>query len=92
MHDNGEMEVIQYSIEMMNLNTRDVVTAAGKTQDVITVSEILRGAYSINIEGVVRYRNADGDVFTQSFRVQSEYVLMVDNDNKIELEMTLMGT
>ncbi len=88
---NGEVEVIQYSLEMMNLNSRDVITAAGKTQSVIAVSDMLRGAYSINIEGVVRYRDVSDKVITQQFRAQSEFVPMVENHNIVELEMILMG-
>ncbi len=86
----GEVELIQYSVSMMNLNSRDVVTEAGKTTHEITVGDILRGAYSINVEGVVKYIDAVSEAQVHQFRAQSQYVSIVDEDNTVDLEMIFM--
>jgi hypothetical protein len=87
----GEIEVIQYSVKMMNLNSRHTITLAGETNKAITIDNLFRGAYSINVEGVVRYVGSDATSHTSQFRAQSDYVSMVElNDNAISLEMILM--
>lgn len=87
----GEIEVIQYSVKMMNLNSRHTITLAGETNKAITIDNLFRGAYSINVEGVVRYVGSDATSHTSQFRAQSDYVSMVElNNNAISLEMILM--
>lgn len=86
----GEIDMMQYRATVTNLNSREEITLAGKTPDVITINEIMRGAYSINIEGVISYRDNDNAVHTSQFRAQSDYVSVVDNDNIITLEIVIM--
>jgi len=87
----GEIETIQYSVKMMDLNSRNAVTVAGESDGAITVVNLMRGAYSINVEGVVRYASSDAITHTSQFRAQSDYVSMVElDDNIISLEMILM--
>ncbi len=87
----GDIETIQYSVKMMNLNSRATVTQAGETSGTIAVEDLLRGAYSINVEGVVRYVDGNANTRTSQFRAQSDYVSMVElNDNTVSLEMILM--
>ena len=87
----GDVETIQYSVKMMNLNSRNVVTLAGKTSGAISVDEILRGAYSINVDGIVQFKDAAGEVHAHQFRAQSDFVEMIDlAGNHVELEMILM--
>lgn len=88
----GEIEIIQYSVKMMDLNSRNTITLAGVTDGTITVENLFRGAYSINVEGVVRYASSDAITHTGPFRAQSDYVSMVElDDNSISLEMILMN-
>lgn len=87
----GEIETIQYSVKMMDLNSRNIVTQAGESGSIITVENLFRGAYSVSVEGVVRYLDSVNNVHTSQFRAQSDYVSMVElNDNTISLEMILM--
>ncbi len=87
----GTVETIQYSLRMTNLNSHDIVTQAGETSRTIVVDNLWRGAYSINVEGVVRYVDQENTVHTSQFRAQSDYVPMVELDNNaIGLEMILM--
>lgn len=87
----GEIETIQYSVRMMDLNSRNTITLAGETCGTITVENLFRGAYSINVEGVVRYVDSDEMTHTSQFRAQSDYVSMVEvNGNSVSLEMILM--
>lgn len=87
----GEIETIQYTVRMMDLNSRNTITLAGETDGTITVENLFRGAYSINVEGVVRYVDSDEMTHTSQFRAQSDYVSMVEvNGNSVSLEMILM--
>ena len=87
----GEIEAIQYSVKMMDLNNRNIITLAGETSSTIIIENLFRGAYSINVEGVVRYLDNDATIHISQFRAQSDYVSMVElNDNTISLEMILM--
>ena len=87
----GEIEAIQYSVKMMDLNNRNIITLAGETSSTIIIENLFRGAYSINVEGVVRYLDNDATIHISQFRAQSDYVPMVElNDNTISLEMILM--
>ena len=87
----GEVEIIQYSLTMTNLNSREVVNNAGKTTGTIMINDIMRGAYSINVEGIVKYKNESGQVTMRQFRAQSEYVSFVgQQDAVVTLEMILM--
>ena len=64
----GEIKTIQYSVKMMNLNSRNTITLAGETNSAITVDNLFRGAYSINVEGVVRYVDSNATTHTSQFR------------------------
>ena len=87
----GEIERLQYSLKMMDLNSRNIITLAGECNGTIAIPNLFRGAYSINVEGVVRFVGNDGDSHTSQFRAQSDYVSMVDlSDNSVSLEMILM--
>lgn len=86
----GNVEIIQYSVSMTNLNSRDIYTLAGKTQRVITIDDLLLGAYSINVEGIVSYQDDNDEMQMKHFRAQSEFVPFVDVNNKVTLEMVLM--
>ena len=87
----GEIETIQYSVKMIDLNSHNTITLAGETSGTITIEDLFRGAYSINVEGVVRYVDLETTSHTRQFRAQSDYVSMVElNDNTISLEMILM--
>ena len=86
----GEVEIIQYSAMLMNLNSRDEVTIAGSTATEIVVPDLLRGAYSINVEGVVTYFDPAHEAQVRPFRAQSQYVPLVDDDNRVEVEVIFM--
>lgn len=87
----GEIETIQYSVKMMELNSHNTTTLSGQTNGTITIDNLFRGAYSINVEGVVRYVDRDETTHTSQFRAQSDYVSMVElNDNVISLDVILM--
>lgn len=87
----GEIETIQYSVKIMDLNNRNMITMAGESSGTITVDNLFRGAYYINVEGVVRYVDSNTSTHISQFRAQSDYVSMVElNDNIVSLEMILM--
>lgn len=87
----GEIETIQYSVKMMDLNSHNTITLSGQTNGTITIDNLFCGAYSINVEGVVRYVDRDETTHTSQFRAQSDYVSMVElNDNVISLDVILM--
>ncbi len=87
----GKIETIQYSVKMVDLNSRNTVTQAGETRGTIDIENLFRGAYSIHVEGVVRYVDSDSIAHTSQFRALSDYVSLVGlDDNVVSLEMILM--
>jgi hypothetical protein len=64
---------VQAQARLTNVNTRQVSSSADFNGATLQV-ELLRGAYQINIEGVVTYQDAAGIVRMRQFRAQTDYV------------------
>jgi len=89
----GTIETLQYSVMMVNLNSRNVTTFSDITASGhIIVDNIMRGAYSVSVEGIVRIKDATSQLSTHQFRAQSDYVSMAatDGGNTVTLEMILI--
>lgn len=88
--DGTSITGVQAQVKLTNVNTRQVTTAANFEGDGITV-ELLRGAYQIDIEGVVACTNADGTTRHRQFRCQSDYAEFVGHDlNEITLNIIFL--
>ena len=74
--DGGDMLTInrvQAMAQITNLNTRHVVSTADFDGPKVRI-ELLRGAYQINIEGILNYIDENGVQHIRSFRAISDYV------------------
>ena len=64
---------VQAMAQITNLNTRHVVSTADFDGPKVQI-ELLRGAYQINVEGILNYNDANGVQRIRSFRAISDYV------------------
>ncbi len=71
--DTLTIERVQAMAQITNLNTRHIVTTSDFTEGTVQI-ELLRGAYQISIEGVMRYSDQQGEYHVRSFRAISDYV------------------
>lgn len=67
---------VQAQARLTNVNTRQVTSSADFNGATLQV-ELLRGAYQINIEGVVTCQDTTGAVQMRQFRAQTDYVELV---------------
>ena len=74
--DTLTIERVQAMAHVTNLNTRHVVSSADFTGAELQI-ELLRGAYQVNVEGIVSYTDQNGHHFLRSFRAVSDYVELV---------------
>lgn len=64
---------VQAMAQITNLNTRHVVSTADFDGPKVQI-ELLRGAYQINVEGMLNYYDPNGVQRIRSFRAISDYV------------------
>ena len=81
---------VQAQAKLTNVNTRQVLSSADFEGPSVTV-ELLRGAYQIDIEGVVTCQQADGQTRMRQVRCQSDYAEFVrDGINDITLNIIFL--
>lgn len=71
---------VQAQAEITNVNTRQVTTTANFDGTTLRV-ELLRGAYSILIEGVATCNDANGTLRLRQFRAQTDYVELAGKES-----------
>lgn len=64
---------VQAQAQLTNVNTRQVTTTADFSGATVQIL-LLRGAYSVLIEGVAACTDADGNSRLRQFRAQTDYV------------------
>lgn len=67
------VERVQGTVQLTNLNTRQVTTTAEFDGNIARVT-LLRGAYSVLVEGSMQYKNANGETSVRQFRATSDYL------------------
>lgn len=67
------VERVQGTVQLTNLNTRQVTTTAEFDGNIARVT-LLRGAYSVLVEGSVQYKDANGETSVRQFRATSDYL------------------
>lgn len=67
------VERVQGTVQLTNLNTRQVTTTAEFDGNIARVT-LLRGAYSVLVEGSMQYKNANGETGVRQFRAKSDYL------------------
>lgn len=67
------VERVQGTVQLTNLNTRQVTTTAEFDGNIARVT-LLRGAYSVLVEGSMQYKDAKGETSVRQFRATSDYL------------------
>lgn len=67
------VERVQGMVQLTNLNTRQVTTTAEFDGNIARVS-LLRGVYSVLVEGSMQYKDAHGATGVRQFRATSDYL------------------
>ena len=67
------IERVQGTVQLTNLNTRQVTTSAEFDGNIARVT-LLRGTYSVLVEGSIQYRTAQGATAVRQFRATSDYL------------------
>ncbi len=67
------VERVQGTVQLTNLNTRQVTTTAEFDGNIARVS-LLRGVYSVLVEGSMQYKDAHGATGVRRFRATSDYL------------------
>ena len=88
--DGTSIAGVQAQVKLTNVNTRQVTTSADFEGDHIAI-ELLRGAYQIDIEGVVTCISSDGTTRHRQFRCQRDYAEFAGRDmNEIALDIIFL--
>ena len=80
--DGGEqitIEQVQAMAHLTNLNSRHVTSTANFIGPKVQL-ELLRGAYQVQIEGALAYKDQDGVQHVRSFRAISDYVELIGSE------------
>ena len=84
------IERVQGTISLTNLNTKQVVTASEFDSNVAHVN-LLRGSYTILVEGSIQFKDAQGKTQVRMFRASTDYAgLEKKQSNEIELDIIWM--
>ncbi|MBP5562310.1 MAG: hypothetical protein J6X70_11030 [Muribaculaceae bacterium] len=88
--DDTSITGVQAQAKLTNVNTRQVTSSADFVVNNITL-ELLRGAYQIDIEGVVACVSQDGTTRHRQFRCQCDYAEFASRDmNEITLNIIFL--
>nr|WP_308570975.1 hypothetical protein [uncultured Prevotella sp.] len=82
---------VQGTVTMQNLNTKQTYSSSAFDGSALSMS-VMRGAYSISVEGTVQYVRTDSpnDVETADFRASSDYSKILDHPTNVDLEIIFM--
>lgn len=80
---------MQGTVRLTNLNNKQSYATSAFTVSTATL-EVLRGVYSIDIEGTVRYTDKTGTVRTGNFRASSSYAEALTHPATATLDIILL--
>lgn len=88
--DTVGIERIQATASLTNINTGRTTFSSDFRNNVLTI-DVLRGAYRVSIQGLVRYRGPRSDVHTRTFRAYSEFVsFAAEGENTVTMNLFFM--
>ena len=79
-----ELMQIQGTITLLNITNQQAYSTSTFSNSQTTM-QVLRGVYSLQGEGTVRVKMADGSVSVRYFRVSESYVEVLNNSTTIVL-------
>ena len=84
LSDGEELMQIQGTITLLNITNQQAYSTSTFSNSQTTM-QVLRGVYSLQGEGTVRVKTADGSVSVRYFRVSESYVEVLNNSTTIVL-------
>lgn len=88
--DTISVERIQATATLTNINTGRAISSADFQGNALSI-DLLRGAYKVSIQGLIRYRDPQSRVHTRIFRAYSEFVSLADEkENNIMMNLFFM--
>jgi hypothetical protein len=84
LSEGEELMQIQGTITLLNI-TKQQAYSTSIFSNSQTTMQVLRGVYSLQGEGTVRVKTADGSVSVRYFRVSESYVEVLNNSTTIVL-------
>lgn len=84
LSEGEELMQIQGTITLLNITNRQAYSTSTFSNSQTTM-QVLRGVYSLQGEGTVRVKMADGSVSVRYFRVSESYVEVLNNSTTIVL-------
>ena len=81
-----EIDRVQATATLTNLNTKQTFTSTNFIGNRLTET-VLRGAYKISIDGVIRYTDKKNEVRVRSFRSTTDFISVGESNSKpIEMQ------
>jgi len=84
LSEGEELMQIQGTITLLNITNQQAYSISTFSNSQTTM-QVLRGVYSLQGEGTVRVKTADGSVSVRYFRVSESYVEVLNNSTTIVL-------
>lgn len=84
LSEGEELMQIQGTITLLNITNQQAYSTSTFSNSQTTM-QVLRGVYSLQGEGTVRIKMADGSVSVRYFRVSESYVEVLNNSTTIVL-------
>lgn len=84
LSEGEELMQIQGTITLLNITNQQAYSTS-TFSNLQTTMQVLRGVYSLQGEGTVRVKTADGSVSVRYFRVSESYVEVLNNSITIVL-------
>jgi hypothetical protein len=84
LSEGEELMQIQGTITLLNITNQQAYSTSTFSNSQ-TAMQVLRGVYSLQGEGTVRVKTADGSVSVRYFRVSESYVEVLNNSTTIVL-------
>lgn len=84
LSEGEDLMQIQGTITLLNITNQQAYSTSTFSNSQTTM-QVLRGVYSLQGEGTVRVKTADGSVSVRYFRVSESYVEVLNNSTTIVL-------
>ena len=84
LSEGEELMQIQGTITLLNITNQQAYSSSTFSNSQTTM-QVLRGVYSLQGEGTVRVKMADGSISVRYFRVSESYVEVLNNSTTIVL-------
>ncbi len=87
--DSINVEKMQGTVTVVNLNNKQSYSSS-EFNGTSTLIEVMRGSYSINVNGTVLYHDRQNIKHTKSFRAASSYSEFLDHPAKASVNIIFM--